>query len=1242
MPRPPYLLAFFAVFLLFIFPSDAVAQEIVMGATARVSSCSATFTDRGGPDGNHAPAGSQDTITICPEAGNTTAIRLDFTTIELDGTLSIFDGADAGAELIRELGRVNNAQEISLTATTDNPTGCLTVVFESTGDRPGWVAGVSCVSACQDVEAEIAGSRPEPNEQNLIRACVGQAVQLTGAGRYPESGTDYTQNDGSSTFRWDWGDGTRNEGREITHQYAAPGGYVVTLTVTDSRGCQSSNRVTRRVAVTEAFELNLDTTADLTLCPGEELSLSTLPGSMNDVVLTTRPQTIRFAAGSDSVARIDIPASSDEVRSSTLRLSGFGEDRKITSAEDFASLCLEIEHSFIGDLDMWLECPEGLRLDLLRYAPTDPNTAGKQRFGFGDRDNTGPEEAETYCWAPGAERTVDEQASTMDDSGNRPPILPFDREYQPLGDGFADLIGCSLNGPWTLYVRDRSPSDDGTVYTFDLSFVDGLGGDRGRITLTDSLRWANTPGVDDFSQREIRVLADGPGYTNVVARLSREGNCGRDTVLRIERKSPLDPDCTACPTETDTTIRLRACAGLPVSPSDLAPAPPPRTIRWTGAQTSLASTSDYPAVLPIAHQLPLIFSDSLGELREICMDVSNVSGLEETEVSLLPPSGEPLVLYPAGSLAGTSLRACLTPDDHASLTALVGTPINGNWELRLSGPGSTAALREWSVELVHSEEPTYSWSGPTDALSCTDCPDPVITTTEPATFVRTATTAGGCQRRTEFVVAVAPAPEPIAVERILPCTGTNDGAVLPQLDDPGLSFRWSTGATDRELREVPAGTYELTVSSENGCQRTLSYELPEAPPVAVSITVEDVSCGNAADGSIIITPGGETPVQDLEYTWPAGLGGPTTSRVTDLAAGSYPIVLINSFGCRLDTTLTVTAPPAFALAADVAGPSCAGEEDGAITVIPLGGTPTYAFEWEDGATGASRISLPPASYSVRVTDAAGCSRDTTLVLTSPPSLQTEIQIRQPVCAGEASGSIRIAASGGQGSYTYSLNGGEAQRDGLFGQLISGSYTVAAEDAGGCTLANTVVLEEGPEFSVEVGPDREIDFGDSLTVTGRVIGGRPPLEYQWVAGSPLNLSCISCPETTIRSVVSGQYRLRVTDAVGCTVQDQFRLLVLRNRALFIPSAISPNGDGNNDRLLVFGAAGTQVLTYRVYDRWGALLYRESDFPVGDPTVGWDGTDPDGSVLPTGTYVYTVEVRFTDGLTERRTGTVHLIR
>ena len=112
--------------------------------------------------------------------------------------------------------------------------------------------------------------------------------------------------------------------------------------------------------------------------------------------------------------------------------------------------------------------------------------------------------------------------------------------------------------------------------------------------------------------------------------------------------------------------------------------------------------------------------------------------------------------------------------------------------------------------------------------------------------------------------------------------------------------------------------------------------------------------------------------------------------------------------------------------------------------------------------------------------------------------------------------------------------------------------------------------------------------------------------------------------------------------GCVAFDDVTIFVVKNRPVYIPNGISPNGDGINDGFTLFtGPAALQIQSLKIFNRWGGLVYIGKDLPPNEPSLGWDGTFKGQPVNP-GVFVYLAEVAFIDGEVVEYKGDVTVVR
>jgi gliding motility-associated-like protein len=185
--------------------------------------------------------------------------------------------------------------------------------------------------------------------------------------------------------------------------------------------------------------------------------------------------------------------------------------------------------------------------------------------------------------------------------------------------------------------------------------------------------------------------------------------------------------------------------------------------------------------------------------------------------------------------------------------------------------------------------------------------------------------------------------------------------------------------------------------------------------------------------------------------------------------------------------------------------------------------------------------------------------------------------------------------------------------------------------GTCTGSDTVFVDLYPEVLADAGTDTTISEGESVILTPS--GG---IVYEW---SPDDyLSCTLCENPISTPQTSITYNVLVTDANGCSKTDSVVITVKGENdcgEIFIPTAFTPNNDGNNDDFKVLGNC-IATIHLEVYDRWGGIVFKSDD-----PIESWKG-DKDGSQLNGGSYTYIYIGTLTDGTPISGDGKVNMIK
>ncbi|HTL07796.1 MAG TPA: gliding motility-associated C-terminal domain-containing protein, partial [Chitinophagaceae bacterium] len=204
---------------------------------------------------------------------------------------------------------------------------------------------------------------------------------------------------------------------------------------------------------------------------------------------------------------------------------------------------------------------------------------------------------------------------------------------------------------------------------------------------------------------------------------------------------------------------------------------------------------------------------------------------------------------------------------------------------------------------------------------------------------------------------------------------------------------------------------------------------------------------------------------------------------------------------------------------------------------------------------------------------------------------------------------------------------------------SSTYSVVGYDDGSCfTDTASVHIEVKPLPSVDAGPDIEALTGNPQPLQAQ--GSNDIIRWAW---TPVDqLSCSNCASPVAKPRGNTSYIVTATNQWGCSVADTVLVkLTCDQRYIAIPNACTPDNNGSNDVFYIKGRGVRMVQSFRVYGRWGELVFEKKQVAIDDRAAGWNGTI-NGQPAPAGTYVYFAELVCDTGEVFERKGTVLLLR
>lgn len=431
-----------------------------------------------------------------------------------------------------------------------------------------------------------------------------------------------------------------------------------------------------------------------------------------------------------------------------------------------------------------------------------------------------------------------------------------------------------------------------------------------------------------------------------------------------------------------------------------------------------------------------------------------------------------------------------------------------------------------------------------------------------------------------------------------------------------------------------AGTYNATliVSSDKGCIDTITKVVTVVDKPVFSVTNDTLICSL---DTLMLTAVAGSPGS---ITWTPNYNINNLSGFTPLVSPdvttTYHATFIDNSGCTGTDSVKVRVVDFVTLSAGNDTTICRTD---AITLNP--NSDGLYYTWTPAATLSNPsiknpVATPTApSTTYTVTASIGkCKKSDNIIIKTVPYPQAYAGIDKQICFGE---SVQLNATGGS-SYSWSpaafLTNINIPNPVSQGPTASVVYIVTVRDNLGCPKAvNDTVIVNVVNITADAGPrDTSVVLDQPLQLfaTGSTNFSWAPAQWLNNPGIP---NPIALPQDNI------QYVVRVSNSIGCFDTDTINVKLYKVKPdLYVPTAFSPNADGTNDVLKPLALGLKSVDAFRIYNRWGQMLF--STKQIGE---GWDGKFG-GALQSSGTYVWYAEgTDYKNNKLERK-GTVVLIR
>lgn len=391
----------------------------------------------------------------------------------------------------------------------------------------------------------------------------------------------------------------------------------------------------------------------------------------------------------------------------------------------------------------------------------------------------------------------------------------------------------------------------------------------------------------------------------------------------------------------------------------------------------------------------------------------------------------------------------------------------------------------------------------------------------------------------------------------------------------------------KTYNDLKQGEYNVTAVDFNGCCTDKSFTITSPTDLLVSTSKTDVKCKGELSGSAEAIVTGGTAPYTIQWFDSSGSVVGVGSKLPNVKAGTYTVKVIDTNGCPSGgktSTVEILEPQvelmlSIASKADV---KCFGQNNGYVTLSASGGWGNYLYSSNDTAWQTSNTfdQLVAGDLNVYVKDRNGCKLSSTISINQNPPVEIDVSTTDITCFNANNGKIDIAATGGNGSYLYSINNGTTWNGSAsFSNLQAGAYPIAAKDGNGCTVSGgNVNISEPDKLELQISGFTPLNcFGDAnaaveLQATGGVSN------YQFSKNSESFVS-----ESSFIGLSAGSYTFNVKDGNGCIATISKNIENPKKLSLSVSdySDVSCYG-GSNGSITLSATGGTPEYAFSIND------------------------------------------------------------
>ena len=409
------------------------------------------------------------------------------------------------------------------------------------------------------------------------------------------------------------------------------------------------------------------------------------------------------------------------------------------------------------------------------------------------------------------------------------------------------------------------------------------------------------------------------------------------------------------------------------------------------------------------------------------------------------------------------------------------------------------------------------------------------------TYTIICTDINACTYSTSVIIT---APLPLIFDSIkttnITCAGNANGSISAFASGGnGSIYTYSISPLNASnntglFNNLLANNYTVSVTDSKGCLTTQSKTITELLPLNFILdSVKNIRCFGENNGAIYCHASSGSPYY-IYKLMPTNITD-SFGGFTNLPANTYSVVVTDYNGCSASiNNITITQPnPLVINTFSKKDVLCNGTNTGEIKMIVTGGTGVINYTLSTNPTVSTSnglfTNLYVGNYVVTAKDANGCSITTALVLNQNPAIEfTGIIAANPLCHGDANGSIKVKAIGGTGILTYQINNGPSLSDGNYLGLTGGNYLITVRDGNNC-IKDTIIsiIEPASIYYSSLNISPVYCFGENNgSIKATASGGTGKYSYYIRPGLYINQN------GAFYNLQAGIYSLTVIDENQC--------------------------------------------------------------------------------------------------------------